>query len=187
MEEAKKGIRLNTIAMILIGSVVVIVCLIAGIGIFPTYMSLKKANQNIERLSLTLETQKRLFPVYAKAQTLAQLEFLPELQTPVRESLDRRDISTLSQTFDQLAIQHQLIPTGNSLDVNKISEPSSQEKVSVDLHLSGRLFNFRDYLVAVCSLSFFDVVEHIRIEPTDQENKQFIIKVRINIDKGFRQ
>jgi len=190
--DAKKKLKPITLGLIVIFLALIVLSLV--LGILPQYFATQRLNQNIDVLTidleplrsfsyLDLERQKKIFPIHAKAIQINQFDFLPKLPFPERNALDRHRISQLSQTFDQLASQHNLRSTGNSLSVQKIGTQSYEEKVSVDLRLSGQFFDFRNFLISICALPFFDIVENVKIEPVDKTNKRFATKIRLNLNK----
>ncbi len=179
--DAKKKLKPITLGLIVIFLALIVLSLV--LGILPQYFATQRLNQNIDVLTIDLERQKKIFPIHAKAIQINQFDFLPKLPFPERNALDRHRISQLSQTFDQLASQHNLRSTGNSLSVQKIGTQSYEEKVSVDLRLSGQFFDFRNFLISICALPFFDIVENVKIEPVDKTNKRFATKIRLNLNK----
>ncbi|MFH2091606.1 MAG: hypothetical protein ABIJ31_04510 [Pseudomonadota bacterium] len=165
----------------LIGICLVLVGLIIAVGILPKYINIRKITQKNSEQSLLLEEQQALYPLYAKADQLANIEFFPKLPFPERKALERDKISNLSKPFEQLAIQNRLNLSKNSLDVETLHALSDQ--VSIELLLSGQLFDFRNYLVALGGLPYFNFVQSIEIQSNFNKIKQFKVKIMINIEK----
>lgn len=176
-----KGVPAKT-AWLVIGTIALTLCFSLAV-LLPKYLGNKKINQKIIAQTILLEKQTHLFPLFTKADKIADLNFLPKLPFPDREPLKRDQINKLSTVFNRLAAQHNLVLSGNRLDLKKVQATATKEKISIELNLSGDFSNFREFLISVGGLPYFDKVEKITIQAIHNSNKQYKARIRINIDK----
>lgn len=165
---------------LIIGSFVLVLLFILGL-LFPQYKNIETAkNERISKM-LILEEQKKLFPLYAQADALEKIEFDPHLPFVERKALDRDQISGLSTVFQNIAVTHQMELSRNTLDINSLKNDSNL--ISMDVQFSGRLFNYRNCLVALSELPYFNAVEKIKINTDPTNIKTFSTKILITIGK----
>ncbi|MCP3941896.1 MAG: hypothetical protein GY710_10485 [Desulfobacteraceae bacterium] len=168
-----------TLALV-IGSFVVVAAFIMGI-VFPQYQRVEKVKDLSLSKTFLLEEQKKLFPLYAKASALSEVKFDPALPFRERKAISRDKIYTLSKVFGNLARENNMEFIGHSLDIGSLK--GSSNLISMDLEFSGALFDFRNCLIGLVALPFFNSMETIKIT-TDQTNvKKYLTKIRISIDK----
>ncbi len=168
-----------TLAMV-IACFVLVGLFILGV-IFPKYQQVKRAKEALISKSILLEEQKKLFPVYARADALARVTFEPTLPFPERTPLEREKISKLSKVFSEIALENNMELSENSLDVSSLKNRSNS--ISMDVQFSGDLFDYRNCLISLANLSFFDRIETIKISTDPDDIKKFSTKILINIDK----
>ena len=69
----------------------------------------------------------------------------------------------------------------NNLDINSLK--NSSNSISMVLKFTGNLFDFRDCLISLAELTFFQSIENVNIS-TDKSNlKKFSTKMLISINK----
>lgn len=147
----------------------------------PRFLEIQHLKETAVRKTITLEHQKTLFPVYASANKITELEFKTQLPIVERKPLDREKIPSLTDTFKQLAIRHDMTFSGNILDIATLN--ALTDHISIELSLTGDLFHFRNYLISLIELEFFNSIEGIKILADQQKIKQFTTKIMIDIDK----
>jgi len=168
-----------TLALVII-SFFLVAGFVAGI-LWPKYNKVQKTKEERIAKEITLEEQKKLFPLYAQALSLAKKEFKPKLPFIERKPLDRNKIATLSNIFKEIAKKHNMALSENSLDINSLKNSSSS--ISMDLQFTGNLFDFRDCLISLAELTFFKSIEKVNIT-TDKSNlKKFSTKILISLNK----
>ena len=149
--------------------------------VFPQYRGIETArNEKITR-TLLLEEQKQLFPLYAQAEALEKVAFEPRLPLSERKPLDRDRIFSLSAVFSEIALANNMKLAENTLDINSLQNDS--HSISMDVQFTGSLFDYRNCLVALAELPFFDSIEQIRISTDPSNIRTFSTKMRITIEK----
>lgn len=165
---------------LIVSSLALIILISLGV-LLPQYLEIKKLEETSLKKMISLEHQRALFPIYANADKISKFKFETQLPFIERKTLKRDKITSLTKTFKQMAIKHQLVFSGNSLDISMLNEMT--DHISIELSLSGDLFNFRSYLISLAQLEFFDCIEKINIFSDQNNTRQFITKIKINIDK----
>jgi hypothetical protein len=168
-----------TLSLIII-SFVLVVLFVLGL-ILPQHKAVENAkNERIAKM-LTLEEQKKLFPLYARADALEKVQFEPRLPLVERKPLSREQISSLSSVFQEIALSHHMKLSNNSLDINSMKNDSNL--ISMDVQFSGQIFDYRNCLVSLAELPYFNAVERISISTDPSNIKIFSTKILIFIDK----
>ncbi len=173
--------RSSSLALVFIISGFALIVLISVGLLLPQYIGIKKLEETSLNKMISLEHQRTLFPIYAKAENIVRQNFETHLPSVERKTLKRDKITSLTKIFKQMAIKHQLIFSGNSLDIARLNEATDQ--ISIELSLTGDLLNFRGYLISLVELEFFNRIERIKIFADQNNTKKFIAKININIDK----
>ncbi len=166
---------------LIITSVALVAVAVAGF-VWPQYRAMAASKQARMDKTVVLETQKRLYPVYAKAKGLADFPFDPRLPVPERSPLDRREITHLSQKFARIALDNHMSISENSIDVSAYKEAS--DHITTEIQFAGTLFDFRNCLIQINQLPFFNRIETIGIAAEPEGIKKFKTKLRINIRKS---
>jgi hypothetical protein len=168
-----------TLSLIIISFVLVVLFLLGLI--LPQYKALEAAkNERIAKM-VTLEEQKKLFPLYAQAEAYEKTAFTPRLPLVERRPLARDRISDLSSTFQDIALSHGMELSRNSLDINSLKNDSNL--ISMDVQFTGKLFDYRDCLVSLSELPYFNAVEKIVVTTAPNHINTFSTKILIFIDK----
>lgn len=181
IKDTKPIQKLPSLTLGIMISGIALVTLISVFILLPQFLKIKDLKETGLKKLITLEHQKALFPVYANANKITELEFKTKLPIVERKPLKRDKITSLTQIFKQMAIKHHLAFSGNSLDISTLN--SLTDHIAIELSLSGDLFNFRNYLISLTELNFFNSIEKIKILADQNKTKQFIAKIIIDIDK----
>lgn len=170
--------RLSLTLLLVLGSAVV-VGLILGIGIFPAVYRINAVKaENLDR-QVRLEQQKHLSPLLEAADKAARARFSPNLPFPDRHPIRHNQISGLSERFDTLARSSNVILSANTVDMAPMN--AGKGFISVELSMSGALFDFRQYLISMAALEFFNAVEKITIRTEKGEVKKCIARIRVSV------
>ena len=184
MAQTSEKTQLNKLPPFTLALVIISFLLVAGFAggiLWPKYNRVQSVKEERIAKKIVLEEQKKLFPIYAQALGLAKKEFNPKLPLVERKPLDRNKIADLSTIFKEIAKKHNMTLSENSLDTNSLKNSSSS--ISMDLKFTGNLFDFRDCLISLAELTFFQSIEKVKIY-TDKSNlKKFSTKILISLNK----
>lgn len=168
-----------TLSLIIITFVLL---LIAVFGfVFPQYKGIGAAKADRIEKETLLEEQKQLFPIYAQALALEKTAFEPKLPFVERSPLDRDRIFSLSSVFQDIAVSHNMELSQNSQDINSLRNNSNL--LSMDIMFSGGLQDYRNTLISLSELPFFNAVEKISISTDPSNIKKFSTQILITLDK----
>ena len=146
----------------------------------PDQKSIKKTKQDMLLISNDIKVfEEKFIPAYAKVKKFEQINFEPKFPLPKRVNLDRTNLSELPNKFHSLALEHNLKLSNKKLDLAFLKTKSNS--ISMLLEIEGRLHDFRNYLIVIISLPFFDSFEKIRINSTQNNIKKFSVDLKINI------
>ncbi|MBC8439367.1 MAG: hypothetical protein H8D87_06755 [Deltaproteobacteria bacterium] len=148
--------------------------------LIPRQNSIKKIQQDIQSVSNDNKVLNEKFvPAYAIAKKFENIKFEPKFPLPKRDDIDRKNLSELPDKFHTLALEHNLKLSNKNIDLGFLKTKSTSS--SMFLELEGKLQDFRNYLIAIISLPFFDSFEKIRINSTRSNLKKFSVDLKINI------
>jgi Tfp pilus assembly protein PilO len=173
--------RISPVTLILIVLSIVTILIFTLFSIAPGQKSIKKIRQDIKSISTEIKILKEKYvPAYAKAKNFEQIKFDPKFLLPKREQLDRKNLPGLPDQFHSLALKQNLKVSNKNLDLAFLK--TQTKSVSMFLELEGRLQDFRNYLIVIISLPFFDSFEKIKIDSTQNSTKKFSVDLKINIE-----
>lgn len=148
--------------------------------ILPGQTAIEKIRHDIQSTSSDIKVLNESFvPAYAKAKKFEELKFDPKFPLPNRGTIDRENLSQLPEKFYTLAKLNNLKLSNKNLDLGFLKTKSTS--ISMFLELEGKLPDFRNYLVAIISLPFFDSFGKIKINSTQDSNKKYSVDLKINI------
>ena len=157
---------------------ILILTMVVGL-VLPQYQALERAREKYGVTQKALKQQEILFPLYQRAEELAQKPFEAKLPIPEHRTLDRKKISELATVFQDMAKRHHLTLSENFMDISSYKEKA--QFISMELQFKGRLFNFRDCLVDLIGLYYVEQIEKITIQPLNGDIKTFTTKLLIYI------
>lgn len=149
-------------------------------SIIPGYISIKKIRQDIGSASTEKVLLDKIIPVFTKAKKINAFKFEPNLPFPERENLNRKNLPELLNRFQVHADKNNLFISDNKLDIN-FSDTES-DSISVYLKLKGRLPDFRNFLISLISLPFFETIEKIKIQTDNSGFNIFSVNLKVNIE-----
>ena len=177
-KKINEKISLFTIIFIVLSAVTIF--LFIFFSVMPGQKSIKKIRQDIQSVSTDIKVLNEKFvPAYAKAKKFEGIKFEPKFPVPKREDLPRKNLSALPDLFHTLALEHNLKLSNKNLDLGFLKTKSTSS--SMFLELEGKLQDFRNYLIVIISLPFFDSFEKIIINSTQNNIKKFSVDLKINM------
>jgi len=162
-----------------------IVFLYSIFSIFPGYRTIKKIRQDIDSTTADMAVLQKIIPVYAEARKYSKLGFEHNLPLPDRKGLEEGSVAKLVHDFQSLSLKHKLDLSRNKLDI-KFSR-TQPDSVFIFIELNGSLHNFRNFLISLISLPFFEKIENIMIRPDNNNFKIFSVNIKINVKNKHEQ
>ena len=177
-KKINKRLSLVTIILILLSAITIFIFIF--FILIPGQTSIKKIQQDVQSVSNDIKIiNEKFVPAYAIAKKFKDIQFDPKFSIPKRENLDRKNLSGLPDKFHKLALEHNLKLSNKNLDLGFLKTKS--KSISMYLELEGKLNDFRNYLIMIISLPFFDSFEIIKINSTQSNLKKFSVDLKINI------
>jgi len=174
--------KLSPVTLLFIIASVITILGFMFFSILPGQKSIKKIQQDRQSASLDIKVLNEKFvPAYARAKKFDDIKFEPKLPLPKRSELDRKNLSSLPDLFHTLALEQNLKLSNKNLDLGFLK--TQVKSISMFLELEGKLQDFRNYLIVIISLPFFDSFEKIKINSTSNNGKRFSVDLKININK----
>lgn len=177
--KASKNLPMTTLVMIISSAV-----LFTGVVIFILFPQNKKTaviKDEKRSATIALDRQKRLYPLFLQAKAAATMEFEPQIPLSERIPLDRGKIDTLTDIFTSIGNENRMFLSSNTLDFSSVKTMS--DSVAMELVFEGDLFDYRECLISIIALPFFNTVEAIKITTDKTQVKKFFTKILINIEK----
>jgi len=176
---ASQNLPPGTIILILVSAMLLAV--VAIFILFPQNQKIADIKKEKRTAVITLERQKKLYPLFVQAKAMANMAFEPLIPLVKRTPLGRDKITTLSEIFTSIGMDNNMVLSSNTLDINSLKNRS--DSVSMELVFTGDFFDYRNCLISLISLPFFNAVETIKITTDKARVKTFFTKIVINIDK----
>jgi Tfp pilus assembly protein PilO len=181
LKKINERLGLSPVTLIFTVLSIVIILIFILFLITPRQKSIEKIRQEIQSTSTEIKVLKEKFiPAYVQAKNFEQIKFDPQFLLPKREHLDRKKLPGLPDQFNSLALKQNLKLSNKDLDLAFLKNKT--KSVSIFLELEGRLQDFRNYLIVIISLPFFDSFEKIKIDSTQNNIKKFSVDLKINIE-----
>jgi len=178
-KKINKRLSLVTLIFILLSAITIFIFIF--FILIPGQTSIKKIRQDVQSVSNDIKViNEKFVPAYAIAKKFKEIKFDPKFSTPKRENIDRKNLSELPTKFHKLALEHNLKLSNKNLDLGFLKTKS--KSISMFLELEGKLNDFRNYLITIISLPFFDSFEKIKINSTQNNLKKFSVDLKININ-----
>lgn len=179
--DEKNNLKTLPILTLLLIVIFFVLVLFSIIGIlFPQYRNIENAKNDRISKMLILEEQKKIFPLFAQADALARINFDPKLPFSERKPLGRDQIFSLSTVFSDIALKNNMKLAQNSHDINSLNNHSNL--ISMDIQFTGSLFGYRNCLISLAELPFFNTIEKIKISTDPSNIKTFFTKILIRIE-----
>ena len=146
------------------------------VGLYPNLVSMKELDKEYSELTITVQEQEQLFPVFRRLIKEIQAP-QPDIDIPAETKIPQEDIGSLSTRFMKLAEKNKLSFDSAAPDPASYLEESSFLTMNIRLH--GDFFNFRPFLLDVCQLSYLSAIDEISVKPW-QDQKELSLKIRLN-------
>ncbi len=148
--------------------------------LIPGQKAIKTIREDVQSVKNDIKViNEKFVPAYAIAKKYKEIQFEPKFSIPKRDSLSRENLTELPNKFHELALEHHLKLSNKNLDLGFMKTKS--KSISMFLELEGKLYDFRNYLIMIVSLPFFDSFEKIKINSTHSNLKKFSVDLKINI------
>ena len=125
--------------------------------------------REIKSLRPKIEEHKALFPFYQSLKKQLAAKAAGNANLPVKSRLDRREIDRLPALFEKKADRCRLELINFTPDIDSINDDKGLMKI--DLHVTGRFFNFRRFMLEICALPFLENMEQLCIKPVSGSEK----------------
>lgn len=148
--------------------VILVICAVGILAFFlliilPSQKTSADLDQEIEKLTVRIEEQRILTPVFHSLLKRAKTESPSMLPSPEKTKLTHGDMNSISKVFQDIAIRHNLTLEEVKTDVSSMMEDSGY--LMMRLRLSGNFYKFRDFLVDLGSIPSLEHIEEINIRP----------------------
>jgi len=164
---------------IYIGLSLLLIISIMVLLVVPGFMKTRILDNEIETLTVKRDIQQKLFPLFNQLSLRADFNELPPLNVPDKGMFKRSDIGKISTVFKEFSEQNNLVCEQSMPDVNTLYGNSI--KMLVRLELTGELSDFRNFLLLLTRLNYFDSIEEVKILPL-VTGKRFLLNVWILIE-----
>jgi Tfp pilus assembly protein PilO len=142
--------------------------------ILPSKKTAAELDQEIEKLSVRIEEQRILAPVFHSLLKRAKMEGPSELPSPEKSKLTHGDMNTISTVFQDIARRHNLKFEEITADVSPLAQETGY--LLMRLRLSGDFFNIRKFLIDIGSIPSLEHIEEIDIKST-KSSKELLLKI----------
>ncbi len=156
-------------------SFIILVICAAGILAFflliilPAKKTAAELDKDIQRLTVRIEEQRILAPVFHSLLKRAKMEGPSELPSPEKSKLTHVDMNAISTVFKDIAGRHNLNLEEITADVSSLTQETGY--LLMRLRLSGDFFKIREFLIDIGSVPSLEHIEEINIRPTKTSNE----------------
>lgn len=155
-----------------------ILCFV-GLGIYPRQKSIGNLDTETGKLETQIKAQKILLPVFKALLKRAGVKAPADLPFPEKAKLDRSKLAMISNAFRQIAKISGLQLIHVAPNLKTLVDGSGF--LSVNVHLSGDFFDFRDFLIRMQGIPCLKHIERVQIQPAEGV-KEFRLKVCLALD-----
>jgi len=164
----------RSVMYLLICIVVLVIFYFAAL--YPYQRSLGSIDEKTARVVNLIEKQKTLITLYEKMVKRGESKIRWGLPLPDMKKLSRRDIDAVVPLLKKMAEGGGMQVMSINPDVLTLTEES--KGIMIKIHLRGRFFDFRKFLLELGGMSSLERVEEIEITQ-GAGYKQFYLKVRL--------
>ena len=146
--------------------VILVICAVGILAfflliIFPSQKTSADLDQEIEKLTVRIEEQRILTPVFHSLLKRAKKEGPSELPSPEKSKLTHGDMNAISTVFQDFAGRHNLKLEEITTDDSSLMQESGY--LLMRLRLSGDFFKIRKFLIDIGSIPSLEHIEEINI------------------------
>ena len=159
--------------------VILVICAVGILAFFlliilPSKKTAAELDRDIEKLSVRIEEQRILTPVFHSLLQRAKMKGPSELPSPVKTKLTHGDMNAISTVFQDIAGRHNLKVEEITADVSSLAQETGY--LLMRLRLSGDFFDIRKFLIDMGSIPSLEHVEEINIKST-KTSKELRLKI----------
>jgi hypothetical protein len=159
--------------------VILVICAVGILAFFvliilPSKKTSAELDQDIESLTVRIEEQRILTPVFHSLLKQARIKPSPRLPSPQKSKLTHGDMNAISTVFQDFAGRHNLKLEEITTDDNSLTQESGY--LLMWLRLSGDFFKIREFLIKIGSIPSLEHIEEITIRST-KTSKELRLKI----------
>lgn len=165
----------------------IVICIVGVLAValgllYPKFKNIQNIKADWLANTIRLEEQKRFYPVYAQACSLADTQFDNSLPLPERKAIARDEVSGLAQVFKQIAEKEGVTLSENRMDTESFK--TGAKLISMNMTYKGEFLHFRPCLIELIKLPCFNCLENVEIR-TDKANIRYCsIRFKIAIENN---
>jgi len=182
MIQAGKPPRVPQLILLIGTGTLLVLSLYMALYLYPAYRDLGYVQDKVYGEAADLERMKTLFPVKARAKNLEKIKFRGRLPFPERVKLPRIKLAILPERLSAAADSFGMILSSSDFDINGMDEAS--QKLSLTLELSGKLTDFRRFLINTIAHPSVDSISTMTISSGKGETKLITLTLNIWIEKA---
>ena len=148
------------------------------VAIYPHQRAIGVMDVRTAHVITHIEKQKTLSPLHDELVKENKNKVHEKFPLPDIKRLSRNDIDTITPLFEEIADNCDMQVVSISPDALILTEKSRD--IMVDIHLRGKFFDFRKFLVELGGIPSLERIEEIEIKQ-ETAYKQFYLKVRLAI------
>ncbi|MBW2630464.1 MAG: hypothetical protein JRC90_01655 [Deltaproteobacteria bacterium] len=148
------------------------------VAIYPHQKSIGAMDVRTAQVVKHIEKQKVLLPLYNELVKESKNKVHARLPLPDIKKLSRNDIDTIAPLFEEIAGECDMQVVSVSPDALTLTEKSRD--IMINIHLKGKILDFRRFLVELGGIPSLERVEEIEIKQKTSY-KQFYLKVWLAI------
>ena len=142
--------------------------------ILPSKKTSAELDQEIESLTVRIEEQRILTPVFHSLLKRAKMEGPSELPSPKKAKLTHGEMNAISKVFQDFAGRYNLKLEEITTDDSSLMQES--EYLLMRLRLNGDFFNIRKFLIEIGSIPSLEHIEEINIK-SNKTSKELGLKI----------
>ena len=159
--------------------VILVICAVGILAFFvliilPSKKTSADLDQEIETLTVRIEEQRILTPVFHSLLQRAKMEGPSELPSPEKSKLTHGDMNAISSVLQDFAGRHNLKLEEITTDDSSLVQESGY--LLMRLRLSGDFFKIRKFLIDIGAIPSLEHIEEINIKST-KTSKELRLKI----------
>jgi len=159
--------------------VILVICAVGILAFFlliilPSKKTSADLDQEIETLTVRIEEQRILTPVFHSLLRRAKMEGPSKLPSPEKSKLTHADMNAISSVFQDFAGRHNLKLEEITTDDSSLVQESGY--LLMRLRLSGDFFKIRKFLIDIGAIPSLEHIEEINIKST-KTSKELRLKI----------
>ncbi len=158
---------------------ILVICAVGILAFFfliilPSQKTSADLDQEIEKLTVRIEEQRILTPVFHSLLQRAKMKGPSGLPSPEKSKLTHGDMNAISKVFQDFAGRHNLKLEEITTDDSSLMPESGY--LFMRLRLSGDFFKIREFLIDLGAIPSLEHIEEINIRST-KTSKELRLKI----------